>query len=306
MVRQPSDRQTGRGSPGRLSTRKREVQLKSAKARMRSDAALVGESGVPHAPTASVEPHDALRESEERFHTLADNIAQFAWMADPTGSIFWYNRRWYEYTGTTLDEMQGWGWTKVHHSDHVVRVVARISRSWETGEPWEDTFPLRARDGTYRWFLSRALPIRDQAGHIVRWFGTNTDVTEQRSAEEERALLLKAEHAARTDAEAARAAAEEAMRVRDEFIANVSHDLQSPLTAIKGHMQLLRRRVMERITDGDGLLATLETVERTAIHMSGLIRELMEPAGEQADLQAQLQRQPTDLVAIGGEVVDMG
>jgi PAS domain S-box-containing protein len=122
----------------------------------------------------------ALRESEERFRTLADNISQFAWMADAQGWIFWYNRRWYEYTGTTIEQMQGWGWRQVHHPEHVDRVVARIRHSFETGEPWEDTFPLRGKDGQYRWFLSLALPIRDPEGHVVRWFGTNTDITEQR------------------------------------------------------------------------------------------------------------------------------
>ena len=125
----------------------------------------------------------ALRESEARFRELADNISQFAWTADHKGSIYWYNKRWHDYTGTTLEEMQGWGWQKVHHPDHVDRVVQRIRRSFETGVPWEDTFPLRGRDGDYRWFLSRALPIRDEAGKVVRWFGTNTDITEQLKAE---------------------------------------------------------------------------------------------------------------------------
>jgi PAS domain S-box-containing protein len=125
----------------------------------------------------------ALRESEARFRELADNISQFAWTADHSGWIYWYNKRWHDYTGTTLEEMQGWGWQKVHHPEHVDRVVQRIRQSFENGTPWEDTFPLRGRDGSYRWFLSRALPIRDEAGDIVRWFGTNTDITEQVDAE---------------------------------------------------------------------------------------------------------------------------
>lgn len=126
----------------------------------------------------------ALQESEERFRTLADHIHQFAWMADACGSITWFNARWLEYTGTKLEEMVGWGWTKVHHPDHVERVRERLQRSWNTGEPWEDTFPLRAKDGTYRWFLSRAQPIRDASGRIVRWIGTNTDVTELKQAQD--------------------------------------------------------------------------------------------------------------------------
>lgn len=125
----------------------------------------------------------ALQESEERFRTLADNISQFTWMADASGWIFWFNRRWFDYTGTTLEEMQGWGWRQVHHPDYVDRVVAKISHCFRTGEPWEDTFPIRSRDGEYRWFLSRALPIRDELGNILRWFGSNTDVTELKQAE---------------------------------------------------------------------------------------------------------------------------
>src|SRR5438067_13043218 len=121
----------------------------------------------------------ALRHGESQFRTLADNIAQFAWMADESGSSFWYNKRCFDYTGTSLAEMRGWGWQKVHHPEHLERVLGRFRRSIENGETWEDTFPLRGKDGRYRWFLSRAIPIRDENGKIVRWFGSNTDITEQ-------------------------------------------------------------------------------------------------------------------------------
>jgi PAS domain S-box-containing protein len=126
---------------------------------------------------------DALREGEERFRNLANNISQLAWMADEKGSIFWYNQRWFDYSGTTLEEMAGWGWQKVHHPDHVQRVLAKINRCFRNGELWEDTFPLRARDGTYSWFLSRAVPIRDSEGKVLRWFGTNTDISARKEAE---------------------------------------------------------------------------------------------------------------------------
>jgi PAS domain S-box-containing protein len=121
---------------------------------------------------------EALRESQKSFSTLANNISQLAWMADEKGSIFWYNDRWFQYTGTTLEEMIGWGWQTVHHPDHVKRVVAKIARCFQTGEIWEDTFPLRGRDGNYRLFLSRAVPVRDPEGKVLRWFGTNTDISE--------------------------------------------------------------------------------------------------------------------------------
>jgi PAS domain-containing protein len=79
---------------------------------------------------------------EQQFRTLANSISQLAWMADGEGYIFWYNDRWYDYTGTTLKEMQGWGWQKVHHPDEVGRVVERIKVAFATGQPWEDTFPF--------------------------------------------------------------------------------------------------------------------------------------------------------------------
>jgi len=124
-----------------------------------------------------------LRRSEENFRTLADNISQLAWMSDGDGSALWYNKRWYDFTGTTLEQVKGTGWKHVHHPDHVERVAERLSRCFEAGEVWEDTFPLRAFDGTYRWFLSRALPIRDEYGKVQRWFGTNTDITERLETE---------------------------------------------------------------------------------------------------------------------------
>ncbi len=122
-----------------------------------------------------------LRGSEERFHTLADNIAQLAWMADAHGEIFWFNRRCLDYTGATPDALQ---LGRFLHPDHVGRVAEEMGRCFSTGELFEDTFPLRGKGGSYRWFLSRAVPVRDQAGQVVRWLGTATDVTDLREVEE--------------------------------------------------------------------------------------------------------------------------
>jgi PAS domain S-box-containing protein len=125
----------------------------------------------------------ALAESEARFRELADNMSQFAWTTDATGRRAWFNKRWHDYTGMTLEDVQGTEWQKLLHPDHVERVDRRIRESYEGGTPWEDTFPLRGRDGQFRWFLTRAMPIRNEAGDVVRWFGTNTDVTRQIEAE---------------------------------------------------------------------------------------------------------------------------
>ncbi len=127
---------------------------------------------------------EIVRQSEERFRALADNIAQLAWMADGKGLAFWYNRRWYDYTGATVNEMEGSGWQKLHHPDHVQRVAEKMRYCLQHGEIWEDTIPLRGKDGQYRWFFSTAIPILDKAGKVWRWFGTHTDVTGLREAEE--------------------------------------------------------------------------------------------------------------------------
>lgn len=124
----------------------------------------------------------ALRESETRFRALADNIAQLAWMADGGGSLFWYNKRWFDYTGMTLEEMRGSGWAAVHHPDFVEGVAERFLTHVRAGTAWEDTFPLRHKDGSFHWFLSRAFPVRDETGAVILWCGTNTDITEQRAA----------------------------------------------------------------------------------------------------------------------------
>jgi PAS domain S-box-containing protein len=147
------------------------------------DGGVLGINVVAEEITERKRAEAALVASETKFHELADNMSQLAWTADAPGRIYWYNKRWHDYTGTTPDDLQDSDWRDVHHPEHVNHVVSRIRQSFETGTPWEDTFPLRGRDGTYRWFLSRALPIRNDAGDLVRWFGTHTDVTERIEAE---------------------------------------------------------------------------------------------------------------------------
>jgi PAS domain S-box-containing protein len=154
------------------------------------DGTIVGASKLVRDITVDVDRRKSARFAEERFRMLADNIDQLAWITDPSGYIEWYNQRWYEFTGTTLEDMRGWGWEKVHHPDHIDRVKEIWTKALADGEGWEDTFPLRSADGEYRWFLSRAHPVRGESGKIRYWFGTNTDITQQQEHESHIRLLL--------------------------------------------------------------------------------------------------------------------
>ena len=124
-----------------------------------------------------------LRASEEQFRTLADAIPNLAWMAHPNGHIFWYNQRWYDYTATTPEEMEGWGWQSVHDPAVLPSVLERWTSSISRAEPFEMVFPLKGADGEFRSFLTRVEPWKDSGGKVLRWFGTNTDVTAQEEAE---------------------------------------------------------------------------------------------------------------------------
>jgi PAS domain S-box-containing protein len=126
----------------------------------------------------------ALRESEERFQAMANGIPQLAHMAGADGAFSWYNQRWYEYTGTTPEQMEGWGWRSVIDRAMLPKVMERWQASIATGEPFDMEFPLRGADGTFRTFLNRVMPLKDSEGRVVRWFGTNTDISEHEEAQE--------------------------------------------------------------------------------------------------------------------------
>ena len=166
---------------------------------MSADDKVEGVAGASRDITKRKRAEEALRESEAQFRTLANAIPQLCWIANADGWIFWYNQRWYEYTGTTPAQMEGWGWQSVHDPAALANVMDRWTGSIATGSPFDMIFPLRGADGMFRPFLTRVMPMRDREGKVVRWFGTNTDINEQqmteaalRQASEQRQLALDA------------------------------------------------------------------------------------------------------------------
>ncbi|AMR30254.1 hypothetical protein A0256_01875 [Mucilaginibacter sp. PAMC 26640] len=210
-----------------------------------TDGNIVKMIGLNSDITKQVMARKELESAEHKFRLITDNIAQLAWMADQTGDIFWYNRRWFDYTGTSLEEMQGWGWQKVHHPNHIDRVVKKLKHHFNTGEIWEDTFPIRGADGEYRWFLSKAVPTKDEQGQIVSWLGTNTDITVQHRLEQQ----------------------------KDEFISIASHELKTPVTSLKASLQLLDRMKDKPFTHMHTRL--IEQSYRSMEKMGALIDDLL-------------------------------
>ncbi|WP_426344807.1 ATP-binding protein [Pseudoduganella sp. R-32] len=149
------------------------------------DGQLRGVIGMMQDITARKSTEDALRNSEEELRALANSIPQLAWIASSDGAMMWYNERWQEYTGTDDQHMLGDGWRQVYAPEAIPAMLAHWRLSVETGRPFEMEFPIRARDGQYRWFLTRANPMRDASGRILRWFGTSTDVDQVKRVQEQ-------------------------------------------------------------------------------------------------------------------------
>ncbi|MCI0462825.1 MAG: PAS domain-containing protein [Gemmataceae bacterium] len=130
------------------------------------------------------EAREALRASEEQYRCLADLIPGVVWTARADGGIDYANQFWFHFTGMTLEQTQGSGWTAMLHSEDAPRVFQIWSQALQTGEPVEVEYRLkRAADGVYRWFLARGRPLRNREGRVVKWFGMLTDIEDQKQSE---------------------------------------------------------------------------------------------------------------------------
>ena len=219
-----------------------------------------------------------LAEAENVVRDLVNNLPELAWSAQPDGNIDFYNQRWFDYTGSTLAELKDWGWKKVHDPALLPTVLERWAHSLSTGEPFEMEFPLRGADGSFRWFLTRVRPLRDRSGKIVRWFGTNTNIHEQREAIRQ---------------------IEQASHAKDEFLATASHELRTPLTAILGWARMLRSGQL----DPSGYSKGLETIERNAKAQVQLIEDILD-GSRIITGKLHLEIRPLDLTALVNSALD--
>jgi len=201
--------------------------------------------------TEMVVARKQLEDSEAQFRTLAESIPHLAWMADEKGNIFWYNRRWYDYTATTFQQIQSGDWNHLHDPAILPEVMRRWQAAIDTGTPMEMVFPLRGGDGMFRTFLTRVEPVKDSKGNVVRWFGTHTDITEQQKAEE---------------------ALRRTNRELEEFAYVASHDLQEPLRMVNIYTHLILNHEgesQERVDQYAGF------VREGVTRMESLIRDLL-------------------------------
>ncbi|HLL24156.1 MAG TPA: PAS domain-containing sensor histidine kinase, partial [Kofleriaceae bacterium] len=222
-----------------------------------------------------------IMESERHFRELVDNLPDLAWTARPDGHIDFYNRRWYDYTGTTPADMEGWGWRSVHEPTMLGWVEELWGKSLQTGAPFEMEFPLRAKTGAYRWFLTRVQPLRDADGTITRWVGTNTDIDERRRHQDE---LVQS------------------VQRRDEFLSIASHELRTPLQALVLHLDTTALAIT-RGDSRDALATRVAVATKHIDRLTSLIDSMLD-VSKVALERLELVREDVDLVAVVRDVVE--
>ncbi len=207
----------------------------------------------------------AVRASEERFRRLADTAPILIWISDPAKACTWFNKPWLEFTGRTMEQECGNGWAQGVHPDDLERCLKIHTASFEARQAFEMDYRLRFRDGSHRWIFDRGTPMFDSGGHFLGYMGGCIDIHERKEAEQNQEALLQSEQAARAEAE-------RIALLKDEFLATVSHEMRTPLTAILGWAQLLRKGTLS----GDAFPQAIETIERNARTQAQLIEDLLD------------------------------
>ncbi|MDQ2989504.1 MAG: PAS domain-containing protein [Pseudomonadota bacterium] len=193
----------------------------------------------------------ALRDSEAKFRTIADAMPQMVWSTLPDGYHDYYNQQWYEFTGMPEGSTDGEEWNGMFHPDDQARAWQAWQHSLDSGKTYEIQYRLRHRSGGYRWVLGRALPVCDDAGRIIRWMGTCTDIDDQKKAEDELRL---------------------ASSRKDEFLAMLAHELRNPLAPISSAAQLLKLQK----GDDKRVQQASDIIVRQVRHLTDLVDDLLD------------------------------
>jgi PAS domain S-box-containing protein len=212
---------------------------------------VIGASSIARDITQRKRAERALRHSEVRFRQLADAMPQIVWTANGDGCLDYYNLRWYEFTGFVKGETGDTSWRPILHPDDEQRTMDQWYGSVRTGDDYTIEHRFKdCRTGAYRWFLGRALPVRNAEGAIEKWFGTSTDIDDQKRLQG--AL------------EIAKGEAEHASRMKDQFLMTLSHELRTPLNVIYGRTQMLRNN---SVIDREKALDTIEQHAKLQIRL---------------------------------------
>jgi PAS domain S-box-containing protein len=222
--------------------------------------------------TAQVQVQRALRESENKFRTMTEAMPQMVWSGLPDGTNDYANGRWCEFTGMSSQALAGSGWTRAIHPDDLSALRTQWMGSLASGALFEIEHRLRHHNGDYRWVLNRALPVRDEAGAIIRWMGTVTDMHDHRLAAEE----LKAANAR-----------------KDEFLAMLAHELRNPLAPISTAAQMLKLSSL----DPKRTAHAADVIGRQVRHMVELVDDLLDVSRVTRGL-VELERLPVDLKTV--------
>lgn len=232
------------------------------------------------------------QESRQRYQNLAEAIPQIVWTARPDGSVDYYNRRWFEYTGLGFEPAGAWGGQNVLHPDDFAPAMEGWQKAIQLGDGYEMECRLKKADGTYRWHLVRAVAEKDGDGKIVAWLGTGTDIDEQKRSQETLRRLV--EELTRRKKEA-----EEANRLKSHFVSNVSHELRTPLNAIIGYAALLLDKTLGKINPKQE--EALSNLQRNGKDLLNLINNLLDLSKIESE-EVPLRVEPVDLKSMIEEV----
>lgn len=210
--------------------------------------------------TEQQEAREKLIESEKRFRELADSMPQIVWTANPDGHVNYYNQQWYDFTGLPSGSAGNELWNQVVHSEDIEKLFSEWKKSLDSGDVYEMEFRIRkASTGEYHWVLSRAIPVKDDQGRIIKWYGTNTDIHDQKQ-------IMKSLEIERD--------------LRDRFVSALTHDLRTPLTAAKISAQLLARKLSQNPDSQKFAIRISDNIDRADTMIRDLLDANMVKAGE--------------------------